>query len=91
MLYVYARAIVIGMMTQLSPLNPQAKIEDGFVSADSIVDAHQFVKRLFDDVIVENAPYSYRALADKCDGIDIRDALASLSLMEEYIRGIVDD
>jgi hypothetical protein len=83
--------IVMGMMSQLSPLDPQAKIEDGVVSANSIVDAHQFVTRLFDDVTVEDAPYSYKALADKCDGIDIRDALASLSLMEEYIREIVDD
>jgi hypothetical protein len=83
--------IVMGMMSQLSPLDPQAKIEDGVVSANSIVDAHQFVTRLFDDVSVEDAPYSYKALADKCDGVDIRDALATLSLMEEYIREILED
>jgi hypothetical protein len=83
--------IVMGMMSQLSPLDPQAKIEDGAVSANSVVDAHQFVTRLFDDVSVEDAPYSYKALADKCDGVDIRDALASLSLMEEYILEILED
>ncbi len=83
--------IVMGMMSQLSPLDPQAKVEDGAVSANSVVDAHEFVTRLFDDVSVEDAPYSYKALADKCDGIDIRDALASLSLMEEYILEIIED
>jgi hypothetical protein len=83
--------IVMGMMSQLSPLDPQAQIEDGVVSANSVVDAHQFVTRLFDDVSVEDAPYSYKALADKCDGVDIRDALASLSLMEEYIHEILED
>lgn len=83
--------IVMGMMSQLSPLDPQAKIEDGAVSANSVVDAHQFVTRLFDDLSVEDAPYSYKALADKCDGVDIRDALASLSLMEEYILEILED
>ena len=83
--------IVMGMMSQLSPLDPQAKIEDGAVSANSVVDAHEFVTRLFDDVSVENAPYSYKALADKFDGVDIRDALASLSLMEEYILEIIED
>jgi hypothetical protein len=83
--------IVMGMMSQLSPLDPQAKVEDGAVSANSVVDAHQFVTRLFDDVSVEDAPYSYKALADKCDGVDIRDALASLSLMEEYILEILED
>ncbi len=79
------------MMSQLSPLDPQAQIEDGAVSANSIVDAHQFVTRLFDDISVDDAPYSYKALADKCDGVDIRDALATLSLMEEYIREILED
>jgi hypothetical protein len=83
--------IVMGMMSQLSPLDPQAKSGDGVVSANSIVDAHQFVTRLFDDIAVEDAPYSYKALADKCDSVDIRDALASLSLMEEYILEILED
>lgn len=83
--------IVMGMMSQLSPLDPQAKSGDGAVSANSVVDAHQFVTRLFDDIAVEDAPYSYKALADKCDSVDIRDALASLSLMEEYIREILED
>lgn len=83
--------IVMGMMSQLSPLDPQAKIEGGAVSANSVVDAHEFVTRLFDDLSVEDAPYSYKALADKCDGVDIRDALASLSLMEEYILEILED
>jgi len=83
--------IVMSMMSQLSPLDPQAQIEDGAVSANSVVDAHQFVTRLFDDVSVEDAPYSYKALADKCDGVDIRDALASLSLMEEYVHEILAD
>ena len=39
---------------------------------------------------LEDAPYPYKALADKFDSVDIRDALASLSLMEEYIREILD-
>jgi hypothetical protein len=83
--------IVMGMMSQLSPLDPQAKLAEGSVSANSVVDAHEFVTRLFDDIAVEDAPYSYKALADKFDGVDIRDALASLSLMEEYIREILED
>jgi hypothetical protein len=83
--------IVMGMMSHLSPLDPQAQSEDGAVSANSVVDAHRFVTELFDDVSLEDAPYSYKALADKFDSVDIRDALASLSLMEEYIHEILDD
>jgi hypothetical protein len=83
--------IVMGMMSQLSPLDPQAQKEEGAISANSVVDAHQFVTMLFDDVSIEDAPYTYKALADKFDGVDLRDALASLSLMEEYIREILED
>ncbi|MCW4034411.1 MAG: ATP-dependent Clp protease proteolytic subunit, partial [Candidatus Bathyarchaeota archaeon] len=83
--------IVMGLMSQLSPLDPQAQSEEGAVSANSVVDAHQFVTELFDEVSLEDAPYSYKALADKFDGVDLRDALASLSLMEEYIREVIQD
>ena len=82
--------IVMGMMSQLSPLDPQAQSGDGAVSANSVVDAHQFVTLLFDDVAIEDAPYTYKALADKFDAVEIRDALASLSLMEEYVREILE-
>ena len=83
--------MVMGMMSQLSPLNPQAQGVDGALSANSIVDAHELITRLFDDVTIEDAPYSYTTLADKFDGVDIRDALAPLSLIEEYIREILVD
>lgn len=82
--------IVMGVMSHLSPLDPQAESDEGAISANSVVDAHQFVTTLFDDVALEDAPYTYKVLADKFDGIDIRDALASLSLMEEYIREILE-
>ncbi|MCW4016973.1 MAG: ATP-dependent Clp protease proteolytic subunit [Candidatus Bathyarchaeota archaeon] len=82
--------IVMGMMSQLSPLDPQAQSGEGVVSANSVVDAHQFVTTLFDERAIEDAPYSYKALADKFDSVDIRDALASLSLMEGYICEILE-
>jgi ClpP class serine protease len=59
--------IVMGMMSQLSPLDPQAQSGEGAISANSVVDAHQFVTMLFDDVALEDAPYTYKALADKFD------------------------
>ena len=84
--------IVMGMMSQLTPLDPHRENEHGkVISAHSIVDAHQFVTSFFKDIAVEDAPYTYKVLADKFDGIDIRDALAALSLMEDYIREILED
>ncbi len=83
--------IVMGMMNLLSPLDLQSQSGDGTMSANSIVDAHQFVTLLFDDIAIEDTPYTYKVLADKFDGVSIRDALALLSLMEEYICEILED
>ena len=59
----------MGMMSQLSPLDPQSQSGEGAVSANSVVGAHQFVTMLFDEIAVEDAPYTYKALADKFDGL----------------------
>jgi len=83
--------IVMGMMSQLSPLDPQTQSEKGTISANSVVKAHKFVTIFFKDITVEDAPYPYKVLANKSDGVEIGDALAQLSLMEEYIREILVD
>jgi hypothetical protein len=83
--------IVMGMMSQFSPLNPSKENENGSeTSAQAVVDAHSFVTSFFKDKEVSDAPYTYRVLADKFDPVDIRDALAELSLMEEYICEILE-
>jgi hypothetical protein len=83
--------IVMGMMSQLTPLDPHTEDESGDeVSAQAVIDAHTFVTSFFRDKAVDDAPYTYRVLADKFDPVDIRDALASLSLMEEYICEILE-
>lgn len=74
--------IVMNITSKFSPLDPQTQKEEGVISVNSVVDAHQFVTMLFDDVSIEDAPYTYKALADKFDGVDLRDAFASLSLIE---------
>ncbi|MDH5267393.1 MAG: hypothetical protein OEW62_06900 [Candidatus Bathyarchaeota archaeon] len=84
--------IVMGMMSQLTPLDPHTEDKRGrSISANSVVDAHQFVTTFFKETPVEDVPYTYKVLADKFDGIDIRDSLAALSLMEEYICEILED
>ena len=84
--------IVMGMMSQLTPLDPHTENINGReISALSVVEAHEFVTSFFKDKTVEDAPYTYKALANGFDGIDIRDALASLSLMEDYVYEILKD
>jgi len=83
--------IVMGMMSQFTPLDPHKENENGSeTSAQAVVDAHSFVTSFFKDKEVSDAPYTYRVLADKFNPVDIRDALAELSLMEEYICEILE-
>ncbi|MEM2111840.1 MAG: hypothetical protein QXX08_08195 [Candidatus Bathyarchaeia archaeon] len=83
--------IVMGMMSQLTPLDPQKEDENGkTISASAVIDAHIFVTNFFKDKTVDDAPYTYRVLAEKFDPIDIRDAIAECSLMEEYICEILE-
>lgn len=82
--------IVGGMMSQLTPLDPHSDDESGReVSSLSVVEAHAFVTTFFKDKVVEDAPYTYKALADGFDAIDIYDALSSLKLMEGYVYEIL--
>ena len=82
--------IVMGMMSQLSPLDPQFENKNGrVVSARSVIQAHAFVTNFFKDKEVEDAPYTYRALAEKFDAVEIQDALAVMSLMNDYISEIL--
>ena len=83
--------IVMGMMSQLTPLDPHSENELGnTISANSVVQAHKFVTTFFEKTTVEDSPYTYKVLADKFDGINIRDALASLSLVSDYICEILE-
>jgi len=84
--------IVMGMMSQLTPLDPHSEDKSGReISANSVVQAHKFVTAFFKDLAVEDAPYTYKVLADKFDAVYIRDSIAALSLMEDYIFEILKD
>lgn len=83
--------IVMGMMSQFTPLSPHGEDEKGrSVSALSVIEAFEYVTEFFKRVAVEDAPYTYRVLAEKYDAVDIHDALAIMSLMNDYICEILE-
>lgn len=83
--------IVMGMMSQLTPLDPQSEDEKGkLISALSVIQAFQNVTEFFSDKTVDDAPYTFRALADKFDAIEIDEAISVMKLMEDYIREILE-
>lgn len=83
--------IVMGMMSQLTPLDPTRSTKRGEISAKSVVDGFDTVTQFFKKIRVEDAPYTYKVLADKYDAESLDHAVSVLSLMEGYVSEILTD
>jgi ClpP class serine protease len=59
--------IVMGMMSQLGPLDVQV----GDKSTQSVIRGFENVTDLFRKLLPEEAPYTYRALAEKFDPVEM--------------------
>jgi len=77
--------IVMGMMSQITPLDPT----DNGVPALSIVRGFEEVSEFFKKISEDDAPYSYKVLAQKHDSIQLDMAISSLELMKTYIKEIL--
>ncbi len=82
--------IVMGLMSQLTPLDPQKDIGNKFISAQSIVRGFDFVTEFFRKVSPEDAPYTFRVLAEKFDAVDVDEALSIMNMMKRYITEILE-
>jgi len=80
--------IVMGVMSQLSPLDPHSERGESF--AKSVVDGFDTVTSFFRKMRVQDAPYTYKVLADKYDAEKLDIAVSALSLMEDYVCEILD-
>ena len=81
--------IVMGMMGQLSPLDPTSTQKKRRVSAKGIVDGFQTVTEFFKKTSEEDAPYTYKVLAQKYDAEQLDSAISALMLMESYATEIL--
>ncbi len=79
--------IVMGMMSQLTPLDPHS--DD--VPALSVVRGFEQVTEFFRKVAEEDAPFSYKVLANKYDAIQLDMAISNLELMKSYVKEILKD
>ena len=77
--------IVMGVMSQLTPVDPHSSVGKGGKFAKSIVDGFENVTGYFRKMNVKDAPYTYKVLADKYDAQELDRAISALLLMEDYI------
>lgn len=81
--------IIMGMMSQLTPLDPNEEINGRYVSSASVIRGFEYVTEYFKDISPEDAPYTYKVLAEKYDAVDIDGAISIMHLMENYISELL--
>jgi hypothetical protein len=79
--------IVMGMMSQLTPLDPQT----GDGSALNTVRGYRNVTAYFSDRSESDAPYTYKVLAEKFDAAELDSAYSALALMKKYVSEILSE
>jgi hypothetical protein len=79
--------IVMGMMSQITPLDPHSSSG----SALSVVRGFRFANAFFINTSEEDAPYSFKVLADKYNAEKLDGAISSLELMKSYVKEILTD
>jgi hypothetical protein len=77
--------IVMGLMSQLSPIDPHGTSG----SAKSVIDGFETVTEFFMKISEKDAPYTYKVLAQKYDAQQLDEAVSSLMLMQEYATEIL--
>lgn len=81
--------IIMGIMSQLSPVDPFSRRGGETISAKSYVDGFETVTEFFQRTSEEDAPYTYKVLAEKYDAEKLDRAVSSLMLMQDYIKEIL--
>lgn len=81
--------IVMGIMSQLSPLDPQIRYKGRQISALHARHAYNRLCNTFAKKTKEEAPYPQQALADKLDPFLMEDWHAAVSMAEDCVAKIL--
>jgi len=81
--------IVMGMMSQLSPIDPHGVRGNQEVAAKNIIDGFATITEFFKNISEDDAPYTYKVLAQKYNAETLDEAVASITLMQDYAGEIL--
>lgn len=83
--------IIMGDMSHLGPLDTQLQYDDVQVSAKSIGASVRTLANFFKDKQVDEAPYPFKAMADRLDPIIVEEWAAALRITHEYATTLVSN
>lgn len=82
--------IVLGEMSSISPIDPQTTRNGKQVSANSLIRMFTQLNSYFSDMHPKDAPYPWKALADKLDPVEVQEYIDASNMMEKHARQILD-
>ncbi len=84
-----SKIIMDGLMSRMSPLDPQFDYMGKTTSVNTIIRSFTGVTSFFEDLHETDAPYPFKVLADKCDPVVLQECLDTIELMSMYAMNVL--
>lgn len=81
--------IVMGEMAHLSPIDVQVERNGKLYSVNAMIRSFGNLNDLFKTTLEEDAPYPWKAMADKLDPVEFQDWIDASHLMETHAKEIL--
>lgn len=81
--------IVMGDMSSISPIDVQLPRNGGMYSVNAMIRGFYALNELFSKTSEEDAPYPWKALADKLDPVEFQEWMDSSKLMKQHATEIL--
>lgn len=81
--------IVMGDMSTITPIDIQMERKGKMYSVNAMIRSFSALNELFKDTSEEDAPYPWKALANKLDPVEFQEWIDAASLMESHAKTIL--
>lgn len=80
---------ILGIISNMSPIDVQIERHGTTYSVNAMIRSFSALNDLFKDTSPEDAPYPWKAMADKLDPVEFQEWVDASSLMEQYALTIL--
>jgi hypothetical protein len=81
--------IMDGLISRISPLDPQINYKEKFCSVNTIIRSFQAIEDYFSDKHENDTPYPWKVLAENHDPVYLQECLDTIDLMSKYALSIL--
>lgn len=81
--------LIMGEMSHITPIDLQMERNEKFYSVNAMIRSFGNLNNLFETTREEDAPYPWKAMANKLDPVEFQEWVDASNLMENYARDIL--